>query len=107
MALERNPEATAAMVETGWEMATHGYRWIDYQYIPEAVERVGTARASVYANLQPFLGAVFALVILSETMGSLEWLGGVAIAAGIVVSRTGSAKWKHGSPLEAEIAPHE
>jgi drug/metabolite transporter (DMT)-like permease len=72
-----------------------------------AIERVGTARASVYANLQPFLGAVFALVILSETMGPLEWLGGAAIAAGIVISRTGSAKWKHGSPLEAEIAPHE
>ena len=72
-----------------------------------AIERVGTARASVYANLQPFLGAVFALVILSETMGSFEWLGGAAIAAGIIVSRTGSAKWKHGSPLEAEIAPHE
>jgi drug/metabolite transporter (DMT)-like permease len=71
-----------------------------------AVERVGTARAAIYANLQPFLGAVFALVLLSEPVNSLEWLGGAAIAAGILLSRTGSASWKH-VPLETKTAPHE
>jgi putative urate catabolism protein len=39
MALERNPEAVAAMIEADWEIASHGYRWIDYQYVPEEVER--------------------------------------------------------------------
>lgn len=39
MALERHPDAVAAMLDSGWEIATHGYRWIDYQKIPEAVER--------------------------------------------------------------------
>ncbi|WP_448596684.1 allantoinase PuuE [Thermoleptolyngbya sp.] len=39
MALERNPEAAAAMVEAGWEIASHGYRWIDYQYVSEETER--------------------------------------------------------------------
>ena len=39
MALERNPDAVAAMREAGWEIASHGYRWIDYQYVDEAVER--------------------------------------------------------------------
>jgi putative urate catabolism protein len=39
MALERNPDAVAAMNEAGWEIATHGYRWIDYQFVPEEVER--------------------------------------------------------------------
>ena len=29
MALERNPDAVAAMREAGWEIATHGYRWVD------------------------------------------------------------------------------
>jgi putative urate catabolism protein len=39
MALERNPEAVAAMVEADWEIASHSYRWIDYQYIGEETER--------------------------------------------------------------------
>ncbi len=38
MALERNPEAVHAMLEAGWEIASHGYRWIDYQHVDEAVE---------------------------------------------------------------------
>jgi putative urate catabolism protein len=39
MALQRNPEAVAAMQEAAWEIATHGYRWIDYQGVAESVER--------------------------------------------------------------------
>jgi putative urate catabolism protein len=39
MALERNPEAAAAMVEAGHEVASHGWRWIDYQFVDEATER--------------------------------------------------------------------
>ncbi len=39
MALERNPEAVAAMRAANWEIASHGYRWIDYQTVDEATER--------------------------------------------------------------------
>ncbi|MGB3571888.1 MAG: allantoinase PuuE [Phormidesmis sp.] len=39
MALEKNPDAGKAMVDAGWEVASHGYRWIDYQYVAEDVER--------------------------------------------------------------------
>jgi putative urate catabolism protein len=39
MALERHPEATAAFVELGHEIACHGWRWIHYQNLDEAVER--------------------------------------------------------------------
>ena len=38
-ALERNPDAAAAMVEAGWEMASHGWRWIDYAEVSEDEER--------------------------------------------------------------------
>lgn len=38
MALNRNPRAVEAMQKAGWEIATHGYRWIDYQGVPESVE---------------------------------------------------------------------
>lgn len=39
MALARNAEATAAMKEAGWEIASHGLRWIDYQYAGIETER--------------------------------------------------------------------
>jgi putative urate catabolism protein len=39
MALARNKEAAAAMVAGGHEVASHGWRWIDYQYVPEETER--------------------------------------------------------------------
>jgi drug/metabolite transporter (DMT)-like permease len=51
------------------------------------ISRVGPARASVFANLQPFLAAVFSLLILSEPLSAVQVVGGIAIAGGILVSR--------------------
>jgi putative urate catabolism protein len=45
MALERNPEAARAMIDGGHEIASHGWRWIDYRDIDEATEREHMARA--------------------------------------------------------------
>ncbi len=39
MALERNPEAVEAMLKANWDIASHGYRWIDYKNISEEIER--------------------------------------------------------------------
>ncbi|MEM6762970.1 MAG: allantoinase PuuE [Pseudomonadota bacterium] len=39
MAMMRNPAAVDAMVSAGWEVASHGYRWIDYNDMPEHEER--------------------------------------------------------------------
>ena len=39
MALARNPEAVAAMREADWEIASHGYRWIDHQFMALDEER--------------------------------------------------------------------
>ena len=44
-ALATNPEAVAAMKEAGWEIASHGLRWLDYQDVPEDVERAHIAEA--------------------------------------------------------------
>ena len=52
MAMERNPEAVEAMLKADWEVASHGYRWIDYQFIPEETEREHIARAiSIHEKL--------------------------------------------------------
>lgn len=45
LALERNRPAVEAMLEAGWEIASHGYRWIDYQFLPEEKEREHIALA--------------------------------------------------------------
>ena len=44
MALERNPQVCKAMLEANWEVASHGYRWIDYQEVDEETEREHIAR---------------------------------------------------------------
>jgi putative urate catabolism protein len=38
-ALERNQEAVAAMKAAGWEIACHGLKWINYQYVDKEQER--------------------------------------------------------------------
>ena len=45
MAMERNPDAVSAMRAADWEIASHGYRWIDYQFVEESVERAHLRRA--------------------------------------------------------------
>lgn len=44
-AMESNPLAVNAMLAADWEIASHGYRWIDYQNIPEEIEREHIAKA--------------------------------------------------------------
>jgi drug/metabolite transporter (DMT)-like permease len=52
-----------------------------------AVDRVGAGRASLFANLQPFVSVFFALILLSESLQPLEIVGGVLIFGGILLDR--------------------
>ncbi|HET6970776.1 MAG TPA: allantoinase PuuE [Phenylobacterium sp.] len=45
MAMERNPAVVEAMLAAGHEIASHGWRWINYQDVPERVEREHMLRA--------------------------------------------------------------
>lgn len=45
MAMERNPAVVDAFLKAGHEIASHGWRWINYQDMPEAVERELMRRA--------------------------------------------------------------
>ena len=51
------------------------------------IHRIGASRATLVANLQPFVAAIFALVLLSERMTLLQVLGGILIAGGILTAR--------------------
>lgn len=44
-ALALNPDVVDAMLKAEWEIASHGLRWIDYQSVPEALERAHIAEA--------------------------------------------------------------
>jgi peptidoglycan/xylan/chitin deacetylase (PgdA/CDA1 family) len=44
LALERNPEAAAEIAASGFEVACHGQRWIDYQFVAEDAERADMRR---------------------------------------------------------------
>ncbi|MBB4133142.1 allantoinase PuuE [Xanthomonas sp. 3075] len=44
-ALASNPDAVAAMQAAGWEIASHGLRWIDYQHVDETTERAHISEA--------------------------------------------------------------
>ncbi len=49
-AMERNPEAVEAMLDADWEIASHGYKWIDYQNVEEAIEREHIVPYTLDAN---------------------------------------------------------
>jgi len=53
----------------------------------KAVSRVGPSRATLVANLQPFIAAIFALVLLSESITPVQVAGGVLIGGGILLAR--------------------
>jgi chitin deacetylase len=44
-ALARNPEQVAAMKAAGWEIASHGLKWVDHRDMPEDAERASIAEA--------------------------------------------------------------
>ncbi len=52
-----------------------------------AIDRVGPSRATLVTNLQPFLAALFAVVLLSEELTWLQIAGGVAIGAALLLAR--------------------
>ena len=44
-ALARSPEQVAAMKAAGWEIASHGLKWVEHKDMPEAEERAQIAEA--------------------------------------------------------------
>lgn len=44
LAAEKNPDALAAMIEAGFDLNPHGWRWIDYDTIAEEEERTHIRR---------------------------------------------------------------
>jgi drug/metabolite transporter (DMT)-like permease len=52
-----------------------------------SIHRIGPARAALAVNLQPFVAAVLAVILLSEPLAALQVAGGGLIAVGILLVR--------------------
>ena len=53
-----------------------------------AISRVGPSRASLFSNLQPAFGVLFAIVLLGETLTPWEVVGGALIISAVIVERS-------------------
>jgi drug/metabolite transporter (DMT)-like permease len=52
-----------------------------------AISEIGPARSALFANAQPFIGVLFAVLLLGEGLHPLELAGAALIAIGIVAGR--------------------
>ena len=93
IALAGMPQVSDQDFGLGWRVwallvfATLGPLVVTNELWFRSLDRIGPARATLAANLQPFLASAIAVALLSESLGLLEVLGGALIAAGIVVAR--------------------
>ena len=79
----------SGMVWLGFAYAVIGPLFLTNILWFTAVDRVGAPRATIFNNMQPFFGVLFALLILSESIHGLEIAGGALIFAGIAYERVG------------------
>lgn len=92
------PQIAAQSFTFGWEV------WLGFAYAVvgplfltnilwfTAISRVGPSRAALFANLEPLVAAIFALVLLSESLSTVSMLGGALIFVGIALERL----WRRG-----------
>ena len=76
-----------ALVWAGFVFAVVGPLVVTNVLWFSAIDRVGPSRATLVANLQPFLAALFAVVLLSESITAVQVLGGAAIAVSLALAR--------------------
>ena len=92
LALVGSGQLVAQSFDLGWVV----WAWFAYAVIGPlvitnvtwftALDRVGPSRASLFANLQPFLAAVIALLVLHESITGTQVAGGLLIGCGILMS---------------------
>ena len=66
-----------------WLYSTIGPLLVTNWLYFRALHRVGAARATLYMYLQPFLGALFAAILLGEQITALQVAGGAVIVLGV------------------------
>jgi len=70
-----------------WVYSTIGPLLITNILYFRALRGIGASRATLYMYLQPFLGALFAALLLGESVTALQLLGGAVIVGGVSMGR--------------------
>lgn len=87
------PQTADQEWDLGWEIwalllfATIGPLVVTNVLWFRSIHRIGANKATLAANLQPFVAAVLAVILLSEPLSWLQVAGGVLIAVGILAVR--------------------
>jgi drug/metabolite transporter (DMT)-like permease len=93
LALVSIPQLSTQHFSFGWKVwLGFGYAVVGPLFLTNilwftAIDRVGSSRAALFANMQPFFAVFFALILLGESLHTLEIAGGVLIFAGIAFER--------------------
>jgi drug/metabolite transporter (DMT)-like permease len=93
LALISIPQVSAQQFSFNWKTwLGFGYAVIGPLFLTNilwftAISRVGPARSSLFANLQPFFAVLFALLILGDRLDRWELVGAAAIFSGIALER--------------------
>ncbi|MSO94329.1 MAG: DMT family transporter [Thermoleophilia bacterium] len=93
MAVVGLPQTRSQDWQLGWEVwalilfATFGPLVITNILWFNSLDRIGPSRAMLATNLQPFVAALFAVVLLGETIDAVQLVGGVLIGVGILAAR--------------------
>ncbi len=93
MALIGLPQTRSQDWQLGWEVwvlvlfATLGPLVVTNILWFKSLDRIGASRATLATNLQPFLAALFAVVLLGETIDAIQVAGGLLIGIGILAAR--------------------
>ncbi|MGI9110982.1 MAG: DMT family transporter [Gaiellaceae bacterium] len=92
------PQTASQDYGLGWEiwvllvLATLGPLVLTNILWFRALHGIGASRATLIANLQPFVSAVVAVILLSERMTLLQVAGGALIGGGILLARRRQAR---------------
>jgi drug/metabolite transporter (DMT)-like permease len=93
LAVAGSSQTAAQELSLGWEVwslfsfAVLGPLVVTTVLWYRTLDRIGAARATLAANLHPFIAALFGVILLSETITLLQIAGGLLIAVGIALAR--------------------
>jgi drug/metabolite transporter (DMT)-like permease len=91
------PFAVPGLVAQEWALPWWAYAGILYAGVAggalgsllwyAAVRRLGAARTGIYANMESFFAVLAAAVLLEEQIAAASIIGGVAVVAGVLLTR--------------------